>query len=89
MTERQQQVAHLIALGYSIDDVAARLDMHPGSVKRHLVSLYRKYGLKGLHELVGLAVATGVVSVPELQEVYCNRGNLGQRSVRKPKRPAP
>jgi DNA-binding NarL/FixJ family response regulator len=53
MTERQLKVAHLIATGCSIDDVAARLDMRHCSVKRHLVSLYRKYGLETCPRLVG------------------------------------
>lgn len=52
------------------------------------ITLYCKYELNGLPALVGFAVARGVVSVPELQEMYCKRGKVGQGSKRQPKGPA-
>ena len=72
--EDEREVAHLVALGRTTDEVAAQLGVHPGSVRRHLdlhLSQVRSESA-GRHWSAGRA--HGVVTVPELQEVYCKRG---------------
>lgn len=71
MTERQEQIFRRVVLGEAVQSIATALNLKPQTVRCHLSAVYREIGLKSQAELVGWAVAHGVVTVPELQRIYC------------------
>lgn len=87
MTERQAEIARSIVLGESVRAVAARLGVHPQSVRRQLIHVFDETGTWSQAQLVGWTVAHGFVTVPELKQVYCDtdagvHGEVGSGSVR-------
>lgn len=53
-SERQLQIARMVADGKSSKDVAAELVVSARTVDNHLAAVYRQLGLSGRHELVEL-----------------------------------
>lgn len=53
-SERQLEIARLVAEGKSSKDVAAELVVSARTVDNHLAAVYRQLGLAGRHELVDL-----------------------------------
>jgi DNA-binding CsgD family transcriptional regulator len=51
MSEREQQVADLVARGLSNAEVAARLFISPRTVTTHLERIYRRLGISSRAEL--------------------------------------
>ncbi len=51
LTLRQQEVAALICLGYTTQQIAARLSVSPETVKTHTHNLLRKFGVHTRLEL--------------------------------------
>ena len=44
-TDRQQQVARLLAQGLTQEQIAHQLGIHPGSVRRHTANMRRSTGI--------------------------------------------
>ena len=60
LTARQAQVLRLLADGLSNREIAARLYLSPGTVERHLATIYRKLGLGGRVDAARYAVEHGL-----------------------------
>jgi predicted ATPase/DNA-binding CsgD family transcriptional regulator/DNA-binding XRE family transcriptional regulator/predicted negative regulator of RcsB-dependent stress response len=60
LTGRQAEVLRLLADGLSNKEIAARLYLSPGTVERHLATVYRKLGLGGRVEAARYAVEHGL-----------------------------
>ncbi len=52
LTVRQQEVAALICLGYTNQEIAARLAISPETVKSHIRNILDKFGLRRKSELL-------------------------------------
>jgi len=64
LTARQAEVLRLLADGLSNKEIAARLYLSPGTVERHLATIYRKLGLGGRVEAARYAVEHGLAQNP-------------------------
>jgi ATP/maltotriose-dependent transcriptional regulator MalT len=64
LTARQAEVLRLLADGLSNKEIAARLYLSPGTVDRHLVTIYRKVGLGGRVDAARYAVEHGLARNP-------------------------
>jgi len=51
LSERQQQVAALICLKYTNDEIAEKLYISPDTVKTHVSNVLRKFKVRGRHQL--------------------------------------
>jgi DNA-binding NarL/FixJ family response regulator len=60
LTQRQIEVMRLLADGLSNKEIAARLYLSPGTVERHLATIYHKLGLGGRVEAALYAVEHGL-----------------------------
>jgi predicted ATPase/DNA-binding CsgD family transcriptional regulator/DNA-binding XRE family transcriptional regulator len=60
LTVRQAEVLRLLADGLSNRQIAARLYLSPGTVERHLATIYRKLGLGGRVDAARYAVEHGL-----------------------------
>ena len=65
LTARQAEVLRLLADGLSNKEIAARLYLSPGTVERHLATIYRKLGLGGRVEAARYAVEHGLAQDPD------------------------
>ena len=65
LTARQAEVLRLLADGLSNKEIAARLYLSPGTVERHLGTIYRKLRLGGRVEAARYAVEHGLAQDPE------------------------
>jgi predicted ATPase/DNA-binding NarL/FixJ family response regulator/DNA-binding XRE family transcriptional regulator len=65
LTDRQAQVLRLLADGLSNREIAARLYVSPGTVERHLATIYRKLGLGGRVDAARYAVENGLARRPD------------------------
>lgn len=81
MTERQKEIARAIALGEATQGIARRLGIGPKTVQYHLTNLFDETGTWWQVQLAGWCVAHGLVTLDELQKVYCN-DEVGARAVR-------
>jgi DNA-binding CsgD family transcriptional regulator len=61
LTPRERQVLRLIAQGAANKQIAARLDISPATVERHVTNLYRKLDARGRADAALAAVAMGLV----------------------------
>ena len=64
LTARQAEVLRLLADGLSNKEIAARLYLSPGTVDRHLGTIYRKLGLGGRVDAARYAVEHGLAQPP-------------------------
>ncbi len=64
LTARQAEVLRLLADGLSNKEIAARLYLSPGTVERHLATIYRKLGLGGRVDATRYAVEHGLAQYP-------------------------
>jgi predicted ATPase/DNA-binding CsgD family transcriptional regulator len=62
LTPRQAEVLRLLADGLSNKEIAARLHLSPGTVERHLATIYRKLGLGGRVDATRYAVEHGLTT---------------------------
>jgi DNA-binding NarL/FixJ family response regulator len=60
LTSRQAEVLRLLADGLSNKEIAARLFLSPGTVERHLTTIYHKLGLGGRVDAARYAVENGL-----------------------------
>jgi DNA-binding NarL/FixJ family response regulator len=64
LTARQAEVLRLLADGLSNKEIAARLYLSPGTVERHVATIYRKLGLGGRVDATRYAVEHGLAQRP-------------------------
>jgi predicted ATPase/DNA-binding NarL/FixJ family response regulator/DNA-binding XRE family transcriptional regulator len=64
LTARQAEVLRLLADGLSNKEIAARLYLSPGTVERHVGTIYRKLGLGGRVDAARYAVEHGLAQHP-------------------------
>jgi DNA-binding NarL/FixJ family response regulator len=64
LTARQAEVLRLLADGLSNKEIAARLYLSPGTVERHLTTIYRKLRLGGRVEAARYAMEHGLAQNP-------------------------
>ena len=62
LSQREQEVLQLIALGFSNAQVASQLVVSPGTVKAHTASIYRKLDVANRTEAVARARQLGILS---------------------------
>jgi DNA-binding CsgD family transcriptional regulator len=72
MTKRRREIARRLALGQSAQDVARELGVQPHTIHKLLSHLCQETGAYSQAGLMGWCVAHGIISIPELQEVYCH-----------------
>ena len=60
LTSRQAEVLQLLADGLSNKEIAARLYLSPGTVERHLTTIYHKLGLGGRVDAARYALENGL-----------------------------
>lgn len=60
LTARQRAVLHLVARGCSNDEIAARLVVAPGTVRKHLDNVFRQLGVSSRAAAVARAFPDGV-----------------------------
>ncbi len=51
LSERQQQVAALVCLKYTNDEIAKKLHISSDTVKTHVSNILRKFQVRGRHQL--------------------------------------
>ena len=51
LSERQQQVAALVCLKYTNDEIAEKLHISSDTVKTHVSNILRKFQVRGRHQL--------------------------------------
>jgi PAS domain S-box-containing protein len=56
LTTREQQVAHLVASGYSTDNIAALLDVEESTVRSHIKAIFKKTKTRSRIELTRLII---------------------------------
>lgn len=59
LTEREQMVLHLIARGYSYDEVAAEAALSPNTVRHHIKNIYSKLSVHSKNEAIFEATRRG------------------------------
>ncbi len=62
LTSRQAEVLGLLADGLSNKEIAARLYLSPGTIERHLATIYHKLGLGGRVDAARYAVENGLTT---------------------------
>ncbi len=67
LTHRETEILHLVVLGGSNRDIAERLFISIGTVKKHLENLMAKAGVSRRQELLSFALSIGVLAVEELR----------------------
>jgi DNA-binding NarL/FixJ family response regulator len=67
LTEREQEVVRLVAVGLSNADIARRLVISPLTAKTHVSRALRKLGCRDRAQLVTLAYESGIV-VPSARQ---------------------
>jgi DNA-binding CsgD family transcriptional regulator len=62
MTQRELDVARLVAVGRTNQEICAELFLSLGTVKTHLTNIQAKLGVRNRVEIAAWAWATGAVS---------------------------
>jgi len=61
LTDRERQILHLTAEGYTSREIAERLFISPRTVEKHRENLMAKLGIHSQAELIHYAVQRGLV----------------------------
>ncbi len=67
LTPRQQTILHLVARGFSNDEIAQRLVVSPGTVRKHLDNAFRQLGVSSRAAAVARAFPDGVPAYPNFK----------------------
>jgi DNA-binding CsgD family transcriptional regulator len=65
LTPREGEVLHQLSLGGSYGDIARALYVTENTVKTHLTSIYRKFGVDRRAEALQVARELGLVATPD------------------------
>ena len=65
ISEREMDVLRLVAAGFSNREIAARLVIAVGAVKKHIENIYNKLGVHRRTQLVARARVLGLLTVSE------------------------
>jgi DNA-binding NarL/FixJ family response regulator len=63
LTDREREVLHMAADGFTNVEIAARLSLSPRTVENHRANMMRKLGVSNQTELVRYAIKKGIVSL--------------------------
>ncbi len=72
LTRRQQQVLDLLVMGHTNKRIAKELDLKEITVKIHLQSVFRKFGVSNRTQAVALALQRGMTSGGDVVKVFPN-----------------
>ncbi len=72
LTRRQQQVLDLLVMGHTNKRIAKELDLKEITVKIHLQSVFRKFGVSNRTQAVALALQRGMASGDYAAKVIVN-----------------
>lgn len=72
LTRRQQQVLDLLVMGHTNKRIAKELDLKEITVKIHLQSVFRKFGVSNRTQAVALALQRGMASGGDVAKVFPN-----------------
>ncbi len=61
LTAREREIVRQVAFGLHNTEVATRLTISPGTVRKHLEHVFRKLGVRRRTELSGIALRLGIV----------------------------
>jgi LuxR family transcriptional regulator, maltose regulon positive regulatory protein len=61
LTDRENQILVLLSERYSNKEIAQRLFISPGTVKRHTLNIYQKFGVQSRRQAVEAAQGLGIV----------------------------
>jgi DNA-binding CsgD family transcriptional regulator len=61
LTSREREIVRHVAFGLHNAEVATRLDISAGTVRKHLEHVFRKLGVRRRSELSGYALRSGIV----------------------------
>jgi RNA polymerase sigma factor (sigma-70 family) len=62
LSDREKQVLHLIARGYTQTEIATQLGISTGTVEAHRFRALKKLGLRSRADIVGYALQQGWLS---------------------------
>jgi DNA-binding CsgD family transcriptional regulator len=79
LTPREGEVLHQLSLGGSYGDIARALYVTENTVKTHLTSIYRKFGVDRRAEALQVARELGLVATPDPEPT--RRGASGSAPV--------
>lgn len=68
LSKRERQVLISIARGFTSQEIAHQLQLSPKTIETYRARIYEKLGLKTRAELVGYAMATGLMTGSEVGE---------------------
>ena len=72
LTRRQQQVLDLLVRGHTNKRIAKELDLKEITVKIHLQSVFRKFGVSNRTQAVALALQRGIASGGDVAKMFPN-----------------
>lgn len=72
LTRRQQQVLDLLVMGHTNKRIAKELDLKEITVKIHLQSVFRKFGVSNRTQAVALALQRGIASGGDAAKMFPN-----------------
>ena len=61
LTPREREIVRQVAFGLHNAEVAVRLHISPGTVRKHLEHIFRKLGVRRRAELARCALRLGIV----------------------------
>ncbi len=70
LTRRQQQVLDLLVMGHTNKRIAKELDLKEITVKIHLQSVFRKFGVSNRTQAVALALQRGIASGGDAAKMF-------------------
>ena len=63
LTSREREVLHLVAEGFTGQEIAQRLVISPRTAELHRANVLRKLGLQNQREIVRYAIKKGIISI--------------------------
>ena len=65
LTDREREVLHLVAEGYTGQEIAKRLTISPRTAEQHRANVMRKLRFQNQRELVRFAIKKGILSIDD------------------------
>ena len=70
LSSRQREIAALLVLGVSRDDVARRLGIRPYTLQNHIVAIYKKFAIRNTGALSGIIMGRLVDRLVQQEQVW-------------------